>query len=79
MKYIARLTILASACLLGSYTEQFPRKTTALHQFDHTVPTDGTSPFAGLVQATNGFFYGQPRTAGRTAMARCSRLPWRAR
>ena len=44
---------------------------TTLYQFGG-VANDGLGPFAGLVQPTNGLFYGQPRAAGRIMMAPCS-------
>ena len=65
MKYITRLTILASICLLGSYAQTISAQTlTTLHQFDNSVPTDGQNPFAGLVQGTNGIFYGTTPLGG---------------
>ena len=42
---------------------------TTLYRFDYS---DGKWPIAGLVQATDGNFYGQPTLAGLTAMARSS-------
>src|ERR1035437_8432277 len=65
MKYITRLTILVSICLLGSYARTTSAQTlTTLHQFDNTVPTDGGFPDAGLVQGTNGIFYGTTSVGG---------------
>jgi len=39
----------------------------------HPDCLDGRFPYAGLIQAANGDFYGTTQTAGSPALARCSR------
>jgi len=44
-----------------------------LHSFDFT---DGANPVAGLIQATDGSFYGTTGDGGVATVARCSGWMW---
>ena len=61
---ISRLTVVACLCLLGTYGKIATAQTlTTLYQFG-ALPTDGTSPQAGLVQGSDGYFYGTTEGGG---------------
>jgi hypothetical protein len=65
------LLLLWAAAATASPAQTF----TTLHSFDYT---DGQAPY-GLVQATNGCFYGTTYSGGPTTMARSSKSPQLAR